>query len=46
VDYTQPESPLRSKGQEQRLIKAGTIALQAHDPKSKVAYKSIKVRSL
>lgn len=46
VDYTQPENPLRSKGQEQRLIKSGTIALQAHDPKSKVAYKSIKVRSL
>jgi hypothetical protein len=46
VDYTQPASPLRSKGQEQRLIKGGTIALQAHDPKSKVAYKSIKVRSL
>lgn len=46
VDYTQPVNPLRNKGQEQRLIKSGTIALQAHDPKSKVAYKSIKVRSL
>ncbi len=46
VDYTQPANPLRNKGQEQRLIKSGTIALQAHDPKSKVAYKSIKVRSL
>jgi hypothetical protein len=46
VDYTQPANPLRNKGQELRLVKAGTIAIQAHDPKSKVAYKSIKVRSL
>ncbi|MHA8053476.1 3-keto-disaccharide hydrolase [Aquirufa sp. Wall-65K1] len=46
VDYTQPASPLRNKGQELRLIKNGTIAIQAHDPKSKVMYKSIKVRLL
>lgn len=46
VDYTQPASPLRSKSQELRIIKDGTIAIQAHDPKSKVAYKSIQVRLL
>lgn len=46
VDYTQPANPLRNKGQELRLIKNGTIAIQAHDPKSKVMYKSIKVRLL
>ena len=36
VDYTQPVNPFRSRGQEQRLIKAGTISLQAHDRKCKV----------
>ena len=46
VDYTQPEKPLRNKGQELRIIKNGTIAIQAHDPKSKIMYKSIQVRLL
>ncbi|MEY4382933.1 MAG: hypothetical protein RI995_475 [Bacteroidota bacterium] len=44
VDYTQPETPNRNEGNKLRVIKNGTIAIQGHDPKSKIAYKSIKVR--
>ncbi|RVU25626.1 DUF1080 domain-containing protein [Sandaracinomonas limnophila] len=46
VDYTQPETPNRNEGNKLRVIKNGTIAIQGHDPKSKIAYKSIKVRLL
>ncbi len=46
VDYTEPEHPERPKGMEVRLISSGTIALQGHDPKSKVLYKNIKLKIL
>lgn len=46
VGYTEPQNPLREKGMEQRIISSGTFALQAHDPKSKVYYKNIKLRPL
>jgi hypothetical protein len=45
VDYTEPENAQRPKGMEQRLISSGTFALQAHDPKSKVYFKNIKVKA-
>ncbi len=45
-DYTEPENPTRPKGMEQRLLSSGTIALQGHDPKSKVLYKNIAVKIL
>ena len=44
VEYTEPENATRPKGMEQRLIDKGTFALQAHDPKSKVYYKNIRVK--
>lgn len=44
VDYTEPENVQRPKGMEQRLISSGTFALQAHDPKSKVYFKNIRVK--
>ncbi len=44
ADYTEPEEVKRDKGMEQRLLSSGTFALQAHDPKSKVYYKNIKVK--
>ncbi len=44
IDYT--ESAERSNGTDPRKIQAGTIAIQAHDPKSKVAYQQIQVRNL
>ena len=46
VDYTQPDQPLRLKDMEQRLLGAGTFALQCHDPESKVYFKDIKVKLL
>ena len=46
VDYTEPENVQREEGMKERLIDAGTFALQAHDPKSKVYYRNIKVKVL
>ena len=46
VDYTEPENPVREKGMEGRLLSSGTIALQGHDPNSKVLYKNIKLKVL
>lgn len=46
VDYTEPENAKRDKGMEGRLLSSGTIALQGHDPKSKVLYKNIKLKVL
>ena len=46
VDYIQPDNPWRSEEHKDRLLGAGTFALQAHDEKSTVYYKSIKVKRL
>lgn len=45
VDYTEPENPQREEGLKGRLLSSGTIALQGHDPKSKVYYKNIRIKS-
>lgn len=45
-DYTEPESPTRPKGMEERLLSSGTIALQGHDPNSTVLYKNIILKIL
>ena len=42
VDYTEPEDP----GHATRRLSAGTFALQAHDPKSKVYFKDLYVKPL
>jgi len=44
VDYEEPPQPVRKKGRERRLLSHGQIALQAHDPKSMVFYKNIRIR--
>jgi len=44
VDYTEPANAVREKGMEGRLLSSGTIALQGHDPNSKVFYKNIKLK--
>ena len=46
VDYTEPDNVQRTAGDEGRVISGGTFALQGHDPKSKVYFKDILVRSL
>lgn len=45
-DYTEPDSPKRKEGMEQRVLSRGTIAIQAHDPKSKVYYKDLMIKTL
>jgi hypothetical protein len=42
VAYTEPEDP----GHETRRPGEGTIAIQAHDPKSVVQYKDLRFRLL
>jgi len=44
IDYTEPIE--RTNGTDQRKVQAGTIAIQAHDPKSKVAYQKIQIREI
>ncbi len=46
VDYTEPDNVQREEGMQDRIISSGTFALQAHDPKSKVYYRNIKVKIL
>jgi len=45
VDYTEPENAAREEGLKGRLLSSGTIALQGHDPKSKVYYKNIRIKT-
>ncbi len=46
ADYTEPENMERPQSMSGRLLSSGTVALQGHDPKSKVLYKNIMVRAL
>lgn len=46
VDYTEPENVQRDEGMKERVLSAGTFALQGHDSKSKVYYKNIYVKVL
>ncbi|GAB3042881.1 3-keto-disaccharide hydrolase [Spirosoma pulveris] len=43
-DYTEPDSI--STGKSMKKLSSGTIALQGHDPKSKVFYKDIQIKVL
>jgi len=46
VQWTQPEGWEGPKGMPGRVLGSGTIALQAHDPKSEVYYQDIKIKLL
>ena len=46
VDYTEEPNAERPPNMKGRLISNGTIAIQGHDPESKVLYRNIKVRVL
>jgi hypothetical protein len=45
LEWTQPEG-MRGRPEGSRKIAQGTFALQAHDPKSKVCFKNLKVKPL
>jgi hypothetical protein len=46
VDYEETDADKRSVNGKGKILGSGTFALQAHDPKSVVLYKDIKVRPL
>ncbi len=46
VDYTEPENQATSSDQFERRIGEGTFALQAHDPKSRVYFRNLRVKRL
>jgi hypothetical protein len=46
VDYTEPPGEPNASGNFIRVLDKGTIALQAHDPQSKVFYKDLHVKKL
>jgi hypothetical protein len=46
VDYTEPEDQNPASKQFERRLGEGTFALQAHDPKSKVYFRNLRVKPL
>ncbi|MBW7989508.1 MAG: DUF1080 domain-containing protein [Planctomycetes bacterium] len=46
VDWTEPEDGKPPRGMPGRKISRGTFALQGHDPKSVIFYRSVKVKTL
>jgi hypothetical protein len=46
VDYTEPEGKEAFSNDFERRLGEGTIALQAHDPESIVAFRNLKIRRL
>lgn len=46
TEYVEPKDAKESAGDTQRYLDHGTVALQGHDPKSKVYYKNIMVKVL
>lgn len=46
VDYTEPPNAERPADMAQRLLSSGTVALQGHDPESRIHYRNIRIRPL
>ncbi len=46
VDYVEPEDPPRARNRVLRRVSEGTIALQAHDPGSRMRFRNPRVRLL
>jgi hypothetical protein len=44
VDYFEPAGAVRKPDMANRLLSHGTIALQGHDPRSRVAFRGVKIR--
>jgi len=44
TEFTEPDDFTPPKGMEGRKVSSGTIAFQAHDPKSKVFFKDIELK--
>ena len=46
VDYTEPAGVEKEEGRAEKHLGAGTIALQGHDPNSKVYFRNVMIRPL
>ncbi|GAB6166737.1 hypothetical protein JCM19992_27370 [Thermostilla marina] len=46
VDYVEPADPIRRARMTGRRLGTGTIALQGHDPGSRVAFRAVEIRLL
>lgn len=46
VDYTEPAGIEKEKGRALKHLSSGTIALQGHDPNSKVYFKEVQIKPL
>ena len=46
VEYTEPEGVEKTEGRSEKHLSEGTVALQGHDPKSKVYFKEAMVKTL
>ncbi|OLY94693.1 3-keto-disaccharide hydrolase [Cnuella takakiae] len=46
VDYTEPAGVEKEQGRALKHLSSGTIALQGHDPNSKVYFKEVQIRPL
>lgn len=46
VDYTEPDNVQRPRDMAGRVLSSGTVALQGHDPQSKVFFKDIMIKPL
>lgn len=46
VDYVEPEDPPRARNRVLRRVSEGTIALQAHDPGSRMRFRNPRIRLL
>lgn len=46
VEYTEPDGIENTQGRKEKRLTSGTIALQGHDPASKVYYKQVLVKPL
>ncbi|MEO5563210.1 MAG: DUF1080 domain-containing protein [Chitinophagaceae bacterium] len=46
VDYTEPDGVENMEGRKEKHLSSGTIALQGHDPASKVYFKQVMIKPL
>ena len=46
AEWTQPDDWTPPAGMAGRKLSSGTVAIQGHDPESKVLYRSIKIKPL
>lgn len=46
VEYTEPDGVENMEGRKEKHLSSGTIALQGHDPKSKVYFKQVQIKPL